>query len=65
MCICIHEVISKIISELINLAYYEIKYPDSLKLAKIIPIFKSGSKNYQVNRPDRQNNWKSNIQPFI
>ena len=45
MCICIHEVISKVISELINLAYYEIKYPDSLKLAKIIPIFKSGSKN--------------------
>ena len=45
MCICIHEVISKVISELINLAYYEIKYPYSLKLAKIIPIFKSGSKN--------------------
>ena len=41
--------VCKVISELINQSYYESKYPDSLKLAKVIPIFKSGSKKLPGN----------------
>ena len=36
--------IAPIISKLINLAFQEGRYPNSLKLAKVLPIFKSGSK---------------------
>ena len=32
-----------------NQAYYENKYPNSLKLAKVIPIFKSGTKKLPGN----------------
>ena len=41
--------VCKVITELINQSYYESKYPDSLKLAKVIPIFKSGSKSLPGN----------------
>ena len=33
---------SPLLSKLINQAFYESDYPSSLKLAKVIPIFKSG-----------------------
>ena len=36
--------IAPIISQLINLAFKEGVYPSCLKLAKVLPIFKSGSK---------------------
>ena len=44
----INSPVSKVLSGLINHAYDESKYPNSLRLAKVIPIFKSGSKNYKV-----------------
>ena len=44
-----NNLVSKVISELVNQAYYEGKYPNSLKLAKVIPIFKSGSKKLPGN----------------
>ena len=44
-----NSIVSPIISQLINQAYYDGKYPNSLKLAKVIPIFKSGSKSLPGN----------------
>ena len=41
--------IAPIISKLINLAFQEGRYPSCLKLAKVIPIFKSGSKTLPGN----------------
>ena len=41
--------IAPIISELINQAFQEGNYPNCLKLAKVIPIFKSGSKTFPGN----------------
>ena len=41
--------IALIISKLINLAFEEGVYPSCLKLATVLPIFKSGSKTIQGN----------------
>ena len=38
----VNNFISPVLSELINQAFYEGIYPSSLKLAKVILIFKSG-----------------------
>ena len=38
-----------ILSELVNQAFYEGVYPNSLKLAKVLPVFKSGSKTLPGN----------------
>ena len=40
----INSIVSPVITKLINQAYYEGKYLNSLKLLKVIPMFKSGSK---------------------
>ena len=41
--------IAPIISKLINLAFEEGVYPSCLKLAKVLPTFKSGSKTISGN----------------
>ena len=45
----VNNFISPALSELINQAFYEGVYPNSLKLAKVIPIFKSGLKTLPGN----------------
>ena len=45
----VNNFISPVLSELINQAFYEGIYPSSLKLAKVIPIFKSGLKTLPGN----------------
>ena len=45
----VNNFIHPILSELINQAFYESVYPSSLKLAKVLSIFKSGSKTLPRN----------------
>ena len=40
----VNNLLSPILSKLIDQAFYEGVYPSSLKLAKVVPIFKSGLK---------------------
>ena len=48
----VNNLISPLLSKLINQAFYEGVYPSSLKLSKVIPIFKSGLKTLPgKNRP--------------
>ena len=41
--------VSKVLGELINQVYNKSKYSNSLELAKVIPIFTSGSKKLPDN----------------
>ena len=45
----VNNFISPILSELINQEFYEGVYPSSLKFAKVLPIFYSGSKTLPGN----------------
>ena len=45
----VNSFISLVLSEFINQAFYDGIYPSSLKLAKVIPIFKSGLKTLPGN----------------
>ena len=45
----INSLVFKVLSKLINQVYYESIYRNSIKLAKVIPLFKSGSKKLPGN----------------